>query len=115
MLSDQSWRAQFLTKGKLVHSRTLLEDVTQLKVREHILGFVTWKEVPCMDVIDQPLSSFILRIDPSELLPTQGGGSSRHRLLEEEILSPNFGAASSSLHYRNNPEAYDLLAVVPSF
>ena len=31
LASDQSWSAQFLTKGKLVHSHTLLEDVTHLK------------------------------------------------------------------------------------
>ena len=34
-------------------------------------------------------------------LPMQGGGSSRRRLLEEEIFSPNFGAASGSLPSQN--------------
>ena len=49
-------------------------------------------------------------------LPTQGGGSSGRRLLEEEILSPNFGAACETLFLlRTSPEAYDLLAVVLSF
>ena len=49
-------------------------------------------------------------------LPMQLGGSSRRRLLEEEILSPNFGAACEALFLlRTSPEAYDLLAVVPSF
>ena len=34
-------------------------------------------------------------------LPMQGSGPSRRHLLEEEIFSPDFGAASSSLPSQN--------------
>ena len=61
------------------------------------------EKVPRMDVTSLTnlyhllYSGLILQ----NFLPTQGGGSSRHRLLEEKIFSPNFGAASSSLPLQN--------------
>ena len=90
-------------QGSVCHKREVGSLSYTSSVTEHILGFVTWKEVPRMDVTSLTnfyhllYSGLILQ----NFLPTQGGESSRRHLLEEEIFYPNFGAASSPLPSQN--------------
>ena len=64
--------------------------------------------------IDEPFSLY-LELILQNFLPMQGDGSSRRHLLEEEIISPQtLGLLQVLILHRTSPEAYDLLAVVPS-
>ena len=85
-------------------------------VTEHILGYVSWKEVPHMDVTSLTNLHLLYSIlILQNFLPLQGGGSSRRHLFKEEIISPQtLGLLQVLFLHRTIPEAYDLLAVVPS-